>query len=256
MILLFGGTSDAAEISERVAKLGYKVLVSTATDVELNVGSHKLIKRQVGRINLNEIKRLITDRGIKMVIDATHPYAEIVRNNARTAAKACNVPYLTFMRPAQKYDYENIFWAETHKESAEIAFSSGKTVFTMTGSKDIATYAKQSKEKGVALVARVLNHPQSIESCRIAGIASSHIVAGRGPFTVEQNLEQIRAFKAGVIVTKDSGVAGGVLEKMEAAKQAGAIMVIVKRPQHDKSGSFETIKKLIEAFQKIIYTLP
>lgn len=40
MILLLGGTSDTAPIARGLAAVGLPVLVSTATDIDLDVGVH------------------------------------------------------------------------------------------------------------------------------------------------------------------------------------------------------------------------
>ena len=251
MILLFGGTSETAEISERIAALGHDVLVSTATEIDLDTGSNRKIRRRSGRMDFDEIKSLIRDQGVEVVIDASHPFATILRDAARKAAESLDVPYLTFTRPALAYDYEKLFMADDHDHAADIAFSFGETVLATTGSKDIKTYVERSIDAGVTLVARVLDHPGSIEACRAAGLEDDQIIAGRGPFTVEQNLEHIEKSGAGVIVTKDSGAAGGVGEKVRAAQLAGARVVIVRRPEQNDNGVFETIDGLIEEFGKI-----
>ncbi|MBF0509675.1 MAG: precorrin-6A/cobalt-precorrin-6A reductase [Deltaproteobacteria bacterium] len=43
MILLIGGTSETASFAEALAAAGFDVLVSTATDVALEVGRHPRI---------------------------------------------------------------------------------------------------------------------------------------------------------------------------------------------------------------------
>lgn len=252
MILLFGGTSDTMEVTRRIAALGHEVIVSTATDINIDIGDNGSVKRVVGRMTLDEIKEFIIDKNVRAVVDTTHPYATIVRDNAKKAASGTGTPYFTFVRPSLVYDYENIFWAEDYRQAAEVAFSFGKTVLTTTGSKNIGVFAAKSKETGVGMVARVLDYPESIEACRQAGLADDCIIAGRGPYTVASNLKHLRQYDAYVIVTKDSGLAGGAPEKVEAVKRSNRKIVMIKKPDHSGAGAFESVDELIKEFDRVM----
>lgn len=255
MILIFGGTSDTAEVARRIAGLGHEVTVSTATDINVDTGERDSVKRVMGRMTLDEIKEFIGDKNVQAVVDTTHPYATIVRDNARRAADETATPYLTFVRPALVYDCKNIIWADDYQQAAEIAFSFGKTVLTTTGSKNIGVFAAKSKETGVGMVARILDYPESIEACRKAGLSEDRIIAGRGPFTVESNLRHLQQYDVGVVVTKDSGLAGGVPEKVEAVKRSDRKIVMIKKPDHSGDGAFESVDALIEEFDRVMKQL-
>ncbi|MGK7344444.1 MAG: precorrin-6A reductase [Candidatus Nitrospinota bacterium M3_3B_026] len=252
MILLLGGTSETGPIAERIARLGVDVLVSTATDIPLGTGDGERIRRRSGRLSAEGLARLIETEGAAVVVDATHPFAEEASREARQAASAAGIPYLVFSRPSIDCDYERLTIADDHEEAARIAFSFGVTVLAATGSKDIAVYAARARQAGPRLVARVLDHPASIESCRAAGLSDEDIIAGRGPFSVEENLEHIERAGAGVIVTKDSGAAGGVGEKIEAARRAGISAVMVKRPRREGGNVHETIDGLAAALREVL----
>lgn len=252
MILLFGGTSDTAKVAQAIAGMGHQVTVSTATDINIDIGDNGAVKRIMGRMTLDEIKDLIRDKNVQAVVDTTHPYATIVRVNARCAADQTGTPYLTFVRPALVYDCKNIIWAEDYQQAAQIAFSLSKTVLTTTGSKNIGVFTAKSKETGVRMIARVLDYPESIEACRNAGLSEDCIIAGRGPFTVESNLRHIEQYDVGVVVTKDSGLAGGAPEKVEAVKRSGRKLVMIRKPDHSGDGAFESVDELMKEFDRVI----
>jgi precorrin-6A/cobalt-precorrin-6A reductase len=88
---------------------------------------------------------------------------------------------------------------------------------------------------------------ESLVACRRAGLPDSAILAVRGPFAVEQNRAAIRSAGAGVVVTKDGGVAGGVPEKVEAARLEGCRLVVVRRPASGADPAVHTIQDLIRA---------
>ena len=69
------------------------------------------------------------------------------------------------------------------------------------------------------------------------------MVAHRGPFSLEDNLVVLRQREIGIVVTKDSGEAGGLPEKLEAARRCGCQVVVVGRPQPPQ-GVFHSIEAL------------
>ena len=83
---------------------------------------------------------------------------------------------------------------------------------------------------------RVLDTEASVAACQSAGICSDHILACRPPFTVEDNLAAIKKYNIRILVTKDSGAAGGVPQKLESIRQAGITGVILRRPGRGSGG--------------------
>ncbi len=75
MILLIGGTSETAPLAEALAAAGFKVLVSTATEVPLNVGDHPNIFSRSGKLDGPDMAQLAKKRGVQAIVDASHPYA-------------------------------------------------------------------------------------------------------------------------------------------------------------------------------------
>jgi len=89
----------------------------------------------------------------------------------------------------------------------------------------------------------------AIAACREAGITPEHVVTGRGPFSVEENRALLRQLKIGVLVTKDSGKAGGVPEKLEAAEAEHCRVVIIQRPEPAGGQVFGSVAELVEALK-------
>ncbi|OPY86912.1 MAG: Precorrin-6A reductase [Syntrophaceae bacterium PtaU1.Bin231] len=253
MILLLGGTSDTVPIATGLARGGYRVLVSLATDVPLETGAcaHPNIEVRTGPLDLDGLISLIRERGILLVVDATHPYAASIRAAAHRAARQMQIPYLTYIRPASTPDAKDIVFAADHEEAARIAFAHGKPVFLTTGARNLAPYARAAASSNVPLVVRVLPHPDSLRACAAWGIPEENIITGRGPFSLEENRKIIRQFQIGVLVTKDSGAAGGVTAKIEAARQEGCLIIVVKRPAISQEGAFENISALLDYIETL-----
>ncbi|MBI4667168.1 MAG: precorrin-6A reductase [Nitrospinae bacterium] len=250
-VLLLGGASETMPLAMALATRGLEVIASTATDNELDVGGHPKIKRRIGRLTAEEMAAFIREEGIGAVLDATHPFAVEAQKNAMSAANTAGLPYLRFERPGLTMDYERVHWADDHEEAAQIAFSFGKAALLTTGSRNLAPYVRQSVETGVPLVARVLPHPESEEACRKNGLDFSSVIFARGPFSVEENLETINKYSIGVMVTKESGQAGGVMEKVESCRLSGIPLVVVRRPREEAGDSFADMEKITQAVMVI-----
>ena len=79
--------------------------------------------------------------------------------------------------------------------------------------------------------------------CEAAGIPRGHVIALQGPFSTELNAAMLRQYDIKYMVSKDGGAPGGFPEKAEAAKETGAGLVVLRRPEEDGL-SYETVLKL------------
>ena len=253
MILLLGGTSDAGPIAQRLAAAGYRVLVSQATEVALLSGEGSGIETRAGTLDAAALAELVARRGIRAIVNATHPYAAEIRATAPRVAGEAGIPYLSFLRPTVVApDAPGVEFAADHAAAAAMAFAHGRPVLLTTGAKNLAPYVDAARRTGSPLLVRVLDRPESLDACRRAGIPPQRIIAGRGPFTVDENRRQIRHFAAGVLVTKDSGAPGGTAEKLEAARAEQCKVVVVGRPAPASTQALSSIDELIAAVQDVL----
>ena len=120
---------------------------------------------------------------------------------------------------------------------------SEKRILSTLGSKElpVLTKVKNYRER---ICVRVLPAEGIEEHCRSLGFA--HIIVGKGPFSEEENIEHIRQSGAEILVTKESGAAGGFPEKASAAKKCGAEFAVLLRPAETGNTLLETEKILLE----------
>ena len=96
-IVIFGGTSEGRELSNKLAKAGAEVLVSVASNYGAEEqGTADGVTVAQGAKDEEEICQMIKDADV--VVDATHPFAVIVTDNIRSAAEKTGALRLRLLR--------------------------------------------------------------------------------------------------------------------------------------------------------------
>jgi len=235
-----------------LARAGYQVLVSTATSMDLDTGRHRHVRRRIGRMDAPAMIDLIQAQQIKAVVDAAHPYAEQLHATVAEACKTAGVRLLRYQRPSLPVpDKEEIQRAVDHATAAPMACLPGARVLLTIGSKNIGPYVRAAQENQSDLFARVLPEPDSLEACRRAGLSQQQVIGARGPFCLEENLNLLRRLEIGVLVTKESGVAGGFSEKVEAALKRKCRIVIIQRPVEAGTGECRGLVEIVQALSGV-----
>lgn len=102
-------------------------------------------------------------------------------------------------------------------------------ILITTGSKELDKYTRLTNYKE-RCYARVLSVLPSVMQSIDLGFSGKHLIAMQGPFSREMNLALLHQTEAKYFVTKESGKNGGFAEKLEAAEQAGAVLLVIGRP--------------------------
>ena len=237
-ILVFGGTTEGRLAAAHLAEHGHTVTVSVATSLGAEALRNTPSRVLTGRLSEGEITVIAAD--FDLVIDATHPYAQEVSRNIRSACEACGVPLRRILREASPE--ADCVHVESCREAADYLRNKPGSVLIATGSKDLAAYAVLESGR---LYPRVLPTHEALSACEALGIPHSHILALQGPFSAEMNTAMLRQYGISYLVTKDGGSAGGFSEKQEAARKAGAQMIVVGRPP-DSGISLEQLYRELE----------
>lgn len=230
-LLLLGGTSDARPLVELLLGQGHGVLLSCLTEQAFLDISRDGFCQRSGALDAEGMVALLSQERIDAVVDAAHPYAQVLHATAVAACAAAGVPLVRYQRPEALREEDDVAYARDHEEAARLACRAGERVLLTVGSRFVHVYAQAARECGCLLWARVLPNRESVEACERAGLAPDQVVAELGPFSVEANLELLRRVGATVLVTKDGGDRGGVREKLEAAALCGCRFLAVSRPE-------------------------
>jgi precorrin-6A/cobalt-precorrin-6A reductase len=244
MILVLGGTTEANQITKELLKNNLEVTVSCSTsngkEIAQSRAKNNRMKVITGEMNDKALVKLIKTNNFKAVIDATHPFAELITENAIKACKAATVPYYRYERkPFQVKENSFVHVCSNYEEASNTAFNLGKNIFLTIGVKNINKFTEKADSLKKEIFARVLNQESSIAKCLEAGVKKENIIACKGPFSVTQNINHFNKYRSDVVVSKDSGINGGLSEKIGACKELKIPAILVKRPSFQKNAIFE-----------------
>lgn len=240
-ILLFGGTGEGRELAQWLLDRHIPALVCVATEYgETLLPSGA--EAHVGRLDREEMEQLMASRPFTHVVDATHPYAVEVTANIRAAAEAAGLPRLRLVRVSDGEDL--CHKAENMAAAAEMLEGLPGNVLLTTGSKELDAFAKPGLVE--RCYPRVLPMVDSLNRCLELGFPPRHIICMQGPFSKELNVALLRQYDIKTLVTKDTGGYGGFREKAEAAKEAGAALLVVERPGDETGYTMEEIQEILK----------
>lgn len=233
-ILLFAGTTEGRNLAEFLEKNQIPTEVCVATQYgETLLEEGKYLHVHAGRLDETEMEQQIQKQQITLVIDATHPYAVIVSQNIRRACSRTGTEYIRLARKetdaSWKQEMEDVTEVASVAEAAAFLAKKEGRIFAATGSKELSAY-QVIPDYQDRVVARVLSTPEAVSECAMLGFSGKNLICMQGPFTEDLNAAMLRQAQASWMVTKESGKAGGFLEKLRAAKKAGAKLVVIKRP--------------------------
>ncbi len=239
-ILIFSGTGEGRDLSKALARAGHDVTVCVLTEYgKEEQGEYEGVTVLAGKKPPEEIVKLLA--GMDVCIDATHPFATHIRESIRTSCEETGVRRIRLVREESDLgDTEGVVLVDSAEEAAEyLSGREGKILLT-TGAKDLPIYSAVGPER---LYPRVLPFASSLDACENAKIPRKNIIAMQGPFIKDINVALMKQFGISYMVTKDSGKEGGFDDKMEAAREAGATLIVIKRPDDQGISAEEILKE-------------
>ncbi len=233
MIFVVAGTQDGRELVKLLLSKGYDVAASVVSRYGGELLAHSCGQKcLINDKPLDEdgLKAYLQAHAVRLLVDASHPYAVNVSRNAMTACQALKIPYIRYERDIAAVDYDKITVVHSYEEAACVAATLGKHIFLTTGSRNLAKFVQSPALRNCELTARVLPTAEVIALCENLGLDAGHIVALQGPFSQALNVELFRKYGAEVIVTKNSGTIGGTDSKLAAARELSLPIVLLDRP--------------------------
>jgi precorrin-6A/cobalt-precorrin-6A reductase len=259
MILLLSGTSEGRILGTRLRAEGLPFIASVTTSEarHLFAAIDPTPEVLVTRFSGDALATLICERQIHAILDATHPFAQHISETAMQAAAQAQIAYVRYERPTTPLaatpsvrEDGAIIVAPDVQTATQICLERGSRVFLTTGTKTLPMFREVMARKWV--MARILPTIASLSQAQQAGFAPAQILALRGPFSEELERALLREYQIDLLVTKDSGAAGGLDTKLKAAAALCVPAVVISRPPlqypnlcHDLEQAVQTVIALM-----------
>ena len=247
-VILFAGTTEGRQLAEYLQELDRPFVICVATGYGRDLledicrpDRTGCMEIRQGRLDVTEMEQMFDELRPELVIDATHPYAAEVTHNIKMAcSKRKGLRLLRCLREPGAGDSRPGIIHMPDVEAAVTWLSSVKgNILVTTGSKELATYTR-IRDYGQRIYARILPSAEAVAQCRSLGFEGRHIIAMQGPFSAEMNRAHLREYNCRFLVTKDGGKTGGFEEKLKGAQEAGAEVLVIRRP-FDQGISLEAV---------------
>ncbi|HEY9078758.1 cobalt-precorrin-6A reductase [Magnetovibrio sp.] len=222
-ILILGGTMEAAQLAHALAAqrpdLDVTIALAGVTRAPSDMPGHVRIGSFGGAQGLADF---IQRRGMKAVIDATHPFAATMTQNAVEACAITSTPRLRLDRPSWTLPQDaDIVFVPDADEAARLVARTSERAFVTIGRKQLAAF---DQVRDVKLFVRLIDQPDAP-----LGLDDCTVIVGRPPFDLASEEALMRAHQIDTLVSKASG-GDSTRAKIDAAAKVGARIVLIRRP--------------------------
>lgn len=213
MILVFGGTTEGRKATEVLEEAGKTFFYSTKTGEQELTLHHGV--RIDGAMDGEAMMSFSREHAILLIVDAAHPFASRLHETIAEVAELLQIPVIRYERIYPPRD-PDITWIDDYTEIP----TTMHTLLATTGVQSISRLT-WLESKGVKVIYRILNRESSIELAHQQGASDEQLC-----FYEDETMPD-----ADAILLKESGISGGFVEKVAAARERGMQIIVLKRPQ-------------------------
>ena len=242
MILVFGGTTEGRKAVEVLEEAGSSFFYSTKTGEQDLTFQHGT--RIDGAMDAEAMKAFVREHGIRLIVDAAHPFASTLHQTIAAVSKECQVPFIRYERIYPPRD-PDIIWIDDYSQIPDDIHS----LLATTGVQSISRL-KYLEARGVRVYYRILPRESSIALAKEQGAKPEQLCYYEDSSVIDIDAE--------AILLKESGETGGFSEKVAAARAKGMRIIALKRPElftfHSVNGPYG-LRRAVEHLLPEFYPL-
>ena len=267
-LLILGGTREAYELAECLVQQYSRQNLTVISSLAGVTGSPKLPAGQVRvggfaitydegtksvRDSILGLRKYLLREKITLLINATHPYAIQISENAHTVSKELSLPYLRLSRSPwpknsgdQWIEVKDLVAAVEYLKSEMEKTNSGPTkqiVFLTTGKRSLELFQQCKKLK--FLVRTVESSENFMATAGTKSWKEAEFLRARGPFTLENELALFQKYGVTLLVSKNSGGIS-TYPKIEAARKLKIPVLMVDRPSINSANLCQQVNQALD----------
>lgn len=244
-VLILGGTGEAFALAKILHDHGgFEVISSLAGRTRYPIAPPGQL-RSGGFGGVAGLLEYLHAESIEAVVDATHPYAARISNNAAKACSSINLPHVQLVRPAWQETAED-HWIPVDtlgNAAAEILKKGFRRIFLTTGRQELEPF---TAIKDRWFLVRMIDQPKDQ-----LGFENCDIVLGRGPFDADGEAALMARHRIDAIVTKNSG-GTATYGKLEAAQRLKLPVIMIQRSSEASANAVATPEEAAKLIQQLI----
>ncbi|MBC3899631.1 precorrin-6A reductase [Acetobacterium malicum] len=251
-VLVIAGTTDAKTVIERLLEKKHDAAVTVTTRLGAGMlDEFKNLDIYQGKLNKEHITELIRTLKPACLIDAANPFSTEITRNAINVCKLEALPYIRYERERVSYeDDPEITIVKNYGEACDVLMNCEGNILLTLGSNKIETF-KKIPDYSQRVYLRVLPDWKVLSKCESLGFSPKNMIAIKGPYNEALNIELFKYCQASVLVTKESGNMGGVVDKINAAKKLGIKIILVDRIEACCNNKFSSVEELLKCVDRI-----
>jgi precorrin-6A/cobalt-precorrin-6A reductase len=236
-ILILGGTIEARELAERLAKRADLDIVMSLAGRTKSPAPQPVPVRSGGFGGAAGLAEYLCQERIDALIDATHPYANIISANATTAARQSGVPLIAFRRPPWRAAAGDR-WSEATDvtDAVRRLGERPRRIFVTLGRTELAPLTTAPQHF------YLIRSVDPVEPPLLAPCVS--YVTDRGPFREADDRALMRAHAIDAVIAKNSGGTASY-GKIAAARVLGIEVIMLRRPAPPDGPAVETLDDVV-----------
>ena len=249
--LLFGGTAQGRLLSQALSEKGIAHYYSTKTPTAYAPSGSSTVL--CGALSAVAMEEFCVSHGIKYIVDAAHPFAELLHAEMCDAARRSGLPVLRLERQyGERILHPLVHYCISFEDiMSEIEQSGARVVLAATGVNTIPKLKRIWQDTDRRVIFRVLDSQSSRQQALAHGLQQSDILSMHPPLSAAHELQLIRSLAAESVLSKETGHDGGLQFKISASIAAGIPIYIYCRPPiPDNFEVFDSIESIIAALTK------
>lgn len=231
-IWLIGGTQESAQLAIALAIASIPCIISVTTESARALYPPALtLHVWVGKLTPDSLEEFLRQQQIVAILDASHPYAQVVSQNAIAAAQKLQIPYLRYERPVLDWGINSqlkLGGLDSFETLVSGNYLQAQRVLLTVGYKPLQMF--RPWQERATLFARILPSVTALEAANQAGFTPDRLICLRPPIGAELEKALWQQWQISLVVTKASGTAGGEDIKRTVAAQLGIPLIIIDRP--------------------------
>jgi len=233
-ILILGGTTEARLLAGRLAGRADLAVTVSLAGRTAEIIDQKVPTRVGGFGGVAGLAAYLIEAEVDALVDATHPFAEIISAHAIEAARMTGTPLIALRRPAwEATTGDNWITVETMAAAVQALGRVPRRVFLAIGRKEIAIVASAPQHFYLIRSIDPIDRPPSL--------VNAAYVLGRGPFSEAGEYALLKAHAIDAVISRNSGGEAGYA-KIAAARALGLPVIMVSRPELPAAETVATVE--------------